>query len=335
MLSVNAKRARIDAALAGERPDRLPLGLWVHFPEIDDDIEKLARATIDFYERYDLDWIKVTPRMPSAILDWGAKLGGYHPARGFYFIADRPVKTADDWRRLPYVAPDAPAQGEQLALLRAVRALAGPDVPILATLFAPSMMAGFIADDATFIDHLRNAPQALAAGLATVSQTTADFGLACLQNGADGIFYSIKYASGRLIAEYEYAPLDERYDRPVAAMLHARSRLTMLHVHGGELAFDRFADFPCHAVNWYDRVDGPQLDRARARIPDRTLCGGIDHERTLIIGTPADVAFEIADAAAQMHGRPFLLGPGCTVPVVAPADNLAAIRDAVAQSARR
>ncbi len=335
MLNATAKRARIEAALGGERPDRLPLGLWVHFPAIDDDIEKLARATIDFYQQYDLDWIKVTPRMPSAIEDWGAKLGGYHPARGFYFIADRPVKTADDWRRLPYVAPDSAGQGRQLALLRAVRSLAGPDVPILATLFAPSMMAGFVADDATFIDHLRNEPAALAAGLTTIAQTIADFGLACLNNGADGIFYSIKYASGRLITEHEYAPLDERYDRPVAALLHAQSRLTMLHVHGGELAFDRFGDFPCHVINWYDRVDGPQLDRARVRIPNRTLCGGIDHERTLVIGTPEDVAFEVADAAAQTSGRNFLVGPGCTVPVVASTANLSALRDAVARLARR
>jgi uroporphyrinogen decarboxylase len=333
-LSVHPKRARIEAALAGERPDRLPVGLWVHFPEIDDDIERLARATIDFYERYDLDWIKVTPRMASAIEDWGATLGGYHPARGFYFITDRPVKTAADWRRLPYVAPDAPAQARQLELLRMVRALAGPEVPVLATLFAPSMMAGFIADDATFINSLRSEPDALAAGMTTVAQTIADFGFACLANGADGIFYSIKYASGRLISEAEYAPLDEGYDRPVAAALHARSRFTLLHLHGGELAFDRFGDFPAHAINWYDRVDGPQLDRARVRIPNRTLCGGIDHERTLVIGTPAEVAFEISDAVAQTGGRNFLLGPGCTVPVVATPENLAAIRDTVARLAR-
>jgi len=333
-LSVHPKRARIEAALAGERPDRLPVGMWVHFPDIDDDIERLARATIEFYERYDLDWIKVTPRMASAIEDWGAKLGGYHPARGYYFITDRPVKTAGDWRRLPYVPPDAPAQGRQLELLRMVRALAGPEVPVLATLFAPSMMAGFIADDATFIHSLRSEPDALAAGMATIAQTIADFGLACLENGADGIFYSIKYASGRLISEAEYAPLDERYDRPVAAALHERSRLTMVHLHGGELAFDRFGDFPAHAINWYDRVDGPQLDRARTRIPNRTLCGGIDHERTLVIGTTAEVAYEIADAVAQTGGRNFLLGPGCTMPTVATPENLAAIRDTVAKLAR-
>jgi uroporphyrinogen decarboxylase len=289
-----------------------------------------VHATIDFYERYDLDWIKVTPRMPSAIEDWGAVLGGYHPGRGFYFIADRPVKTADDWRRLTYVAPDAGAQGRQLELLRAVRAQAGAHVPILATLFAPSMAAGFVADDATFIDHLRTQPDALAAGLHTIAQTIADFGAACLENGADGIFYSIKYASGRLISEAEYAPLDLRYDRPVAAALHEGSQFTLLHLHGGELAFDRFADFPCHAVNWYDRVDGPQLDRARARGANRVLCGGIDHERTLIIGTPGEVAAEIADAIAQTGGRRFLLGPGCTLPLVTPAENLRAIRDAVA-----
>jgi uroporphyrinogen decarboxylase len=332
---VHAKRARIEAALAGERPDRIALGLWVHFPEIDDDIDKLARATVDFYNDYDLDWIKVTPRMPSAIEDWGAVLGGYHPARGYYFIADRPVKSPGDWRSLNYVAPDAGAQGRQLELLRAVRAAAGPGVPIVATLFAPSMAAGFVADDATFIDHLRTQPAALRAGMQTIAQTVADFGLACLENGADGIFYSIKYASGRLLPETEYAALDADYDRPVGAALHEKSKLTVLHLHGGELAFERFADFPCHVVNWYDRVDGPQLDRARARLPGRVLCGGIDHERTLLIGTPAEIALEIADAVAQTDGRNFMLGPGCTVPVSASNERLRLVRDAVASLALR
>jgi uroporphyrinogen decarboxylase len=108
----------------------------------------------------------------------------------------------------------------------------------------------------------------------------------------------------------------------------------MLHVHGSELAFDRFADFPTHAINWYDRVDGPQLDRARARVPGLTLCGGIDHERTLVIGTTGEVVYEITDAIAQTGGRNFLLGPGCTVPTVATPENLAAVRDTVASLAR-
>jgi uroporphyrinogen decarboxylase len=326
---MRTKRARIAAALAGERPDRLPLGLWVHFPDLDADPATLARATIEFYRRYDLDFIKVTPRMPGAIADWGAVLGGYHPTRGYYFIAQRAIREPDDWYALDRVAPDRGSQAAQLETLRLIKAEIGDEAPIVMTLFAPSMAASFVADDATFTRHLHDAPVAIYAGLETIAQTTADFGLAALEAGADGIFLGIKHASGRIMAPAAYDPLDRTFDRPVAQALHERSTLTIVHIHGAELDFDRFATFPLHALSWYDRVDGPQLDRARAALPGVAFAGGIDHERTLMLGTVAEIAAEVTDAAAQTAGRQFLFGPGCTLPVVVPHESLRAVREAV------
>jgi uroporphyrinogen decarboxylase len=320
-----AKRARIAAALAHERPDRLPLGLWVHFPDGDADPAALARATIDFYRRYDLDFIKITPRMPGAIEDWGAVLGSFHPTRGFYFIAERPIHDPDDWYALTRVAPDRGAQATQLETLRLVKAEVGDEAPIVMTLFAPSMAASFVADDATFTRHLRDAPAALATGLQTIAQTIADFGLAALEAGADGIFFGIKHASGRVLEHASYDALD----RPVAQTLHERSTLTIVHIHGGELDFDRFGAYPMHALSWYDRVDGPQLDRARAALPGIAFAGGVDHERTLMLGTPEEIKAEVADAAAQTGGRSLVIAPGCTLPIVVPPESLRPVREAV------
>jgi len=324
-----AKRARIAAALAGERPDRLPLGLWVHFPDRDGDPADLARATIDFYRRYDLDFIKITPRMPGAIENWGATLGPYHPARGFYFIAGRPIHEPQDWYGLTHIAPDRGAQAAQLETLRLVKAELGDEAPILMTLFAPSMAASFVADDATFTRHLREEPEALTAGLNTIAQTTADFGFAALEAGADGIFLGIKHASGRVLPHAAYDALDRTFDRPVAQAFHERSTLSIVHIHGGELDFDRFAAYPMHALSWYDRVDGPQLDRARMALPGIAFAGGVDHERTLMLGTPEEIKAEVAEAAAETGGRRFVVAPGCTLPIVVPHESLRAVREAV------
>jgi uroporphyrinogen decarboxylase len=197
------------------------------------------------------------------------------------------------------------------------------------TLFAPSMAASFVADDATFTRHLHEAPAAIAAGLQTIAQTTADFGLAALEAGADGIFFSIKHASGRVLPPTAYDPLDRTFDRPVAQALHERSTFTIVHLHGAELDFDRFATFPLHALSWYDRVDGPQLDRARKALPGLVFAGGIDHERTLMLGTFEEIKAEVFDAAAQTGGRRLVLAPGCTLPIVVPPENLRAVREAV------
>jgi uroporphyrinogen decarboxylase len=329
-----SKRARVTAAIEGSRPDRVPVGFWQHFPTLDDDVDAFAAATVAAFERYDLDFVKITPRMPGPILGWGIELGRYHPQRGFYFVSKRAIAEPDDWRRLPRLTPNDPAQAAQRDALRKVRAALGPEVPILMTLFSPVMAASFVADDATFVRHLREAPDALAVGLRTIADATVDFALAALDDGADGFLYGIKHASARALAWETYAPLERDYDRPAARALFERSRFTIAHLHGPELAFDHFLDYPAHALNWYDRVDGPALDRVRARAPNSVLAGGVDHERTLMIGTPEEVRVEVLDAVVQTEGRGFIIAPGCTAPVSVPEDNLRAMRAAVEETRR-
>jgi len=328
------RRSRIEAALSGERLDRVPIGFWQHFPTVDDDVDAFVRSTVAAFERYDLDFVKITPRMPGAILDWGVTLGTFHPHRGFYFPLTRGVVEPSDWRALQRVAPDRGSQATQIDALRKVRAAVGEDVPILMTLFSPAMAASFVAGDETFVRHLREAPADLRAGLNAIAQTTADFATACLQAGADGFLYGIKHASARVLPWDDYEPLEREYDRPLAGLVSAQSWFTIAHLHGQELAFDRFLDYPTQVLNWYDRVDGPQLDRARAKKPGGVFAGGLDHERTLLIGTPEEVALEVRDAIAQTQGRGFILAPGCTAPVSAPAENLRAMREAVETALR-
>jgi len=326
--------ARLTAAAEGSRPDRVPVGFWQHFPTEDDDVDTFARATIDAFRRYDLDFIKITPRMPGPLLSWGIELGRYHPHRGFYFVAKRAVTEVEDWEKLARVTPDDPPQRAQLDALRKIRAAVGNDVPILMTVFAPAMAASFLADDATFLRHLRDAPERLATGLRTIADATVDFARAALASGADGFLYGIKHASARALPWASYATLDRDFDRAVARELFERSRLTIAHLHGPELAFERFLDYPAHVLNWYDRVDGPPLDRVRTLAPQAVVSGGVDHERTLMIGTPDEVRAEVLDAVAQTEGRGFILAPGCTAPVTAPEENIRAMLSAVAETGR-
>ena len=63
------KRERIYATLHGSPVDRLPISMWRHFHKQDQVPETLAQATLEFYRRYDLDLIKVTPSGLYAIED--------------------------------------------------------------------------------------------------------------------------------------------------------------------------------------------------------------------------------------------------------------------------
>jgi uroporphyrinogen decarboxylase len=116
----------------------------------------------------------------------------------------------------------------------------------------------------------------------------------------------------------------------IALSLHANSQFTPVHLHGNDVLFDRFADFPAHALNWYDRAGKPSLTEARVRT-SLALAGGIDQAGTLLTGSADQIAGQIVEAIAQLEGRGLLLAPGCCLPVATPHANLLAVRHALEQ----
>ena len=64
---------RVEAALAGEPADPVPVSLWHHFPERDQTAAGLAEATYAFWSRYAFDFIKFMPPGDYGTIDWGAR----------------------------------------------------------------------------------------------------------------------------------------------------------------------------------------------------------------------------------------------------------------------
>jgi len=318
----NEKWERVEAALSGAPVDRVPFTLWMHFPQVDLNARAHAEATVDLHRRYDMDVVKVMFRSSWGLEDWGATFEGYHPTRGYRLPKAHPVKTPEDWTRLKALDPTKGVLGEQLSILRMFR-----DAPILASLFAPSMLASHAAGRDIFVRHLRETPDALHAGLRTMSETLTAFAHACLANGTDGIFYAIRGASRRVLTDAEYQSIGRSYDRPVIESFHGDSKLAMLHLHGEELMFDELVSHPTHVFNWYDRFDGPSLKTARTKT-SKCLAGGIDHERNMVLGTPDEVIAEVRDAIAQVVGLGLILAPGCGAPSLVSPQNLEASRRA-------
>lgn len=66
-------RQRIESVLSGSVPDRIPVAFWRHFPVDDQNPERLASATKNFQDTFDLDIIKVSPSSSFCLKDCGIK----------------------------------------------------------------------------------------------------------------------------------------------------------------------------------------------------------------------------------------------------------------------
>jgi uroporphyrinogen decarboxylase len=53
------KVARVRAALAGRPVDAPPFTVWYHFGLQHAPAERVVQAHLEFFEAYDLDWLKV------------------------------------------------------------------------------------------------------------------------------------------------------------------------------------------------------------------------------------------------------------------------------------
>jgi uroporphyrinogen decarboxylase len=104
--------------------------------------------------------------------------------------------------------------------------------------------------------------------------------------------------------------------------------LTIGHIHGKDIMFEKLLDYPFQMVNWHDQETPPSLAEAQ-RMFKGTLIGGLRQEETMMLGTPEDVLREKTEAIHATHGERFILGTGCVLPVTSPIGNILAAKSAI------
>ena len=156
---------RIEAALAGERHDAIPVSLWKHYHLLDRAPGQLARRTDEFHRQFGFDLAKLTPSGLYGVQDWGVGIQfGRHDDEAPTVIAS-PVGLAADWKSLPALEPETGALGRELEMCSRVRELWGDGVPYMMTIFSPITLAHKIAGDRVY-EHMRHDPALLHAACA-------------------------------------------------------------------------------------------------------------------------------------------------------------------------
>jgi uroporphyrinogen decarboxylase len=320
-------RERLEDCLSDGPVDRVPVALWRHFPVDDQRPDRLAAAIANFQKTYDFDLIKVTPASSFCLRDWEVEDVWRGASEGTREYVSRVIQEPEDWPKLPTLDPNLGSLGNQLTCLRLLIEEFGPEVPIIQTIFSPlSQAKNLVGQDALFV-HMRRYPDALQAGLRIISETTNRFVEAALATGIDGVFYAVQLAQYDYLSESEYGEFGRRYDLQVLEAAQEQW-LNLLHLHGEQIMFDLFMDYPVSVLNWHDRETPPSLQDAQEQFPG-VVCGGLRRQETMVLGTPEDVTAEAKDAIDATGGQRYILGTGCVTPTTAPYGNILAARQSV------
>jgi uroporphyrinogen decarboxylase len=307
------KRERVRAALKGEPVDRVPIAFWLHNFAAENSAEGLAAETLRLARTFDWDYLKPQSRAQCFAEMWGLRYQPSAERATPYTVTHAPVSDAAGLAALRPADPRTGALGEQLAALRLIRAAVGLETPVIWTVFSPLMVMPFLLRGGReqLFTLLRSAPAALERALSALAETLRAYAAACLEAGADGLFYATNLATRSLTTADECRRFQRPYDlRILDAVVGAPFNL--LHVCGEGILFDEFADYPVSAFSWATVPGNPSLAEVRRRT-GRAVVGGLPGKPEIASFTAPALAARVRGAIAEMDSRGLLLGPDCSI----------------------
>mgnify|MGYP001575930828 CR=1 FL=1 len=305
----------MEAALAGEPYDRIPVSVWRHRPTRDQTADDLVAAMVEEQRRFDWDFVKVMSNRLHCVEDCGTEIHWPQTPEAEAHVLRYVVQEPKDWTHLEPLDPHKGALGREVEVVRRLVDELGSEVPIVATLYSPLTVAFKLADEKGIkvFDHLESHPGEGRAGLDAITETVRRTARAYMDAGADGVFYAVQMAGHPRFTREIYEKFCRQDDQSVLEEVAPRSRLSILHLHGSQLVdIDIFLSLPVEALNWHDQIVGPSMAEVRA-MTGKVLAAGIPDHLAMVGKKDAELA-ALFDRTLRASGpRSVVLAPGCTV----------------------
>jgi uroporphyrinogen decarboxylase len=323
------KRERVQAALRGQPVDRVPASFWGHDFLREWSAKGLCAAMVESVQTYDYDYLKVNPRATYYAEAWGCTF-------------DRPKDALAQPAPLSFAVQDAaglssirPVDGtggpfaEQLEALRLIDKGLRHEAPFVQTVFSPLSVLGRLTPERQQVRRwMSDAPDAVHAALAAITETLAGYSRACLAAGAEGIFFATtEWGTYDALTDELYSVFGRPYDLRVLEAV-AGAPFNVLHVCRPNNMLAALLDYPVAALNWAVHAPGNASLAEIQQKTDKAVMGGVDERHALLSGSPDDVRAQVSEALAQTGGRGFLLAPGCSIAPNTPPENLRAAVEA-------
>jgi uroporphyrinogen decarboxylase len=287
------KIERLDRVLNGEEVDHPPVTLWYHFGVQHAGGEQFAKLTLEFFNYYDFDYLKV-------MNDYF-----YPPPTGL-----DAVTTKEDLKRITHFDVEKCDWQEQFKALKYINAELRGKAYFIDTVFDPwqSLRRNMAGEN---IEALMAAePDAMLAALDVIADNLIAYCQKSLAIGTAGIFMSL-YAGKDLISRENFMRFVKPPAMKVFAAISGLGKMNTAHIHGEDLFFEDVLDFPVNIFNWWDRgPKGPSLQWVKERISGCVM-GGIN-QKIVARTTRQFLKNHVKEGVALGGATRFLLANGCS-----------------------
>jgi amino acid adenylation domain-containing protein len=305
---------KLESALPGTSEIGLPVATWRHHPVDDQSASRLVAATLADQQLFGCDLVKLTPASTWQLVDHGVVDAWTGDPIGRRQILRHVIQQPGDWDLLRPRQPEMGFRQEILSAASELRHLLDSEIPLFATVFNPLFVAIGLAGLQRFQAHLREAPELVKAGLHALENDGLQLIEALADAGVDGIFLAVQHANASWGSAGLYAEFGLPSDQALLSSIQKRFRWSMLHLHGAHVHSELFQDLPFTFLH-YDMAEPG--NPAPEQIERPLACGVATGPPPELFAAndPAALKRWVEDLAQRMCGRPYLLTPGCAVPL--------------------
>ena len=283
----------------------------------------LAEGMLRCYERYGIDclWtISDSVREPG---DVGAEV--IVPDQGVPYCPTPFIREPEDLAKLRMIEPwDGPAMSDRIESVRALKAAAGREAPVVGWIEGAFAAACNFMDVQPFMMFLMEEPEAARELLDYCYELELKFALAQVAEGADII--GIGDAAASLIGPQLYLDFAFDYEKRMIEVIHAAGAKVKLHVCGN---INPILEHICQTGT--DILDCDHMvDMARAAALMRgrgCVCGNFNPVTVALFGTPEEVRRATVDCANVAEN--VIVAAGCEIPLDTDPANLLAVHEAL------
>jgi uroporphyrinogen decarboxylase len=288
------KIERIDATLQGGQADHPPVSLWYHFGIQHGAGDTFARTCLEYFEYYDLDWLKV---MNDYFYPLPEELEAIRSGRDLKKIVPFDVESSE-WRH-------------QLKALYIIGKTLENRAYFLDTVFDPWQTLRRNLAGENLPELMENEPRALLRALDVITDNLVAYSKLSLSQGAAGIFVSVP-ASAEIMSRDQFLRFCKPFVVKLLSAVKDLGKMNTAHIHGKQLFFDDILDLPVQVLSWYDRhPDCPTLQEVKEKFSGAVM-GGIDQE--IVARRTRAFLKEHVREGIEMGGESrHLLAGGCSI----------------------
>jgi uroporphyrinogen decarboxylase len=295
------KIERIKTVLSGEIPDRVPASFWFHFPEDQALGDASVKAHINFYRQANPDFLKIMNEHP-------------------YQVGDA-IKYPSDWRKLRPAPLKSNFYQAQLDEIKKITDQLAGDCLTTTTIFNP-FSSGNHASGRMVTEHLKADPDSVNIGLGTIAESLAEFAVACLEAGADGIYFSAQGGEADRFEQHVFLDFIKPHDLTVLNAIQGRGALNTIHICRDNNRLHLYNNYPGHVFNWAVTAPLNLSLLSGKKLFNRTVLGGMDNRGVLVSGSPQEIESAVHQIIRTVGPRNLIIGADCTLPTEVSIDNI-------------